>query len=313
MSYLASLIASPWALRRELMPLASRVLARIASGARISVEDRQTVEAGKSVAAARRTESAKYANSGGGTVAVIPVTGVLSQRGGIDDTSMPLTSMSQLATTIRSAAMDPAISAIVLDIDSPGGTVQGAQELADVIFNARTQKVVAAVANSCAASAAYWLASQASELYAAPGAEVGSIGVYTCHCDVSEALKQDGIAPTLIAAGKFKTELSSYGPLTAEARAAVQGTVDAHYDAFVRAVARGRGTSQKAVREGMGQGRMLLPDQAKAEDMIDGVATLGQVVARMLDRTQRGSGTAKASTGSARARLQRDIDILSLE
>ena len=117
---------------------------------------------------------------------------------------------------------------------------------------------------------------------------------------------------TLVSADKYKTETSAYGPLSAEARAAVQNTVDTHYDAFVRAVARGRGTSQKSVREGMGQGRMLLPDAAKAERMVDGVATLGQVVAKMLDRTQRGGGTAKASTGSARAQMARETEILKL-
>jgi ClpP class serine protease len=90
----------------------------------------------------------------------------------------------------------------------------------------------------------------------------------------------------------------------------VQSTVDAHYDAFVRAVARGRGTSQKAVREGMGQGRMLLPDAARAEKMIDGVATLGQVVTKMLERGGRG-GSAKSSTGSARAQMARETEILS--
>jgi signal peptide peptidase SppA len=312
MSYLSTLIASPWALRRELMPLVSRVLARLAAGDPVSIEDRQAVETGKSVAAARRTESAKYASSGGGTVAVIPVLGVLSQRGGIDDTSTPLTSMTQLATTIRSAAMDPAISAIVLDVDSPGGTVQGVQELADVIYGARAQKPVAAVANSCAASAAYWVASQAGELYAAPGAEVGSIGVYTMHADVSEALKQDGVAVSLVSAGKYKTETTPYGPLGADARANIQNTVDQYYDAFVRAVARGRGASAKVVRDGMGQGRMLLPDAARTERMIDGVATLGQVVAKMLDRSQRTAGSANSSGGSARARMQRETDILGL-
>ena len=58
---------------------------------------------------------------------------------------------------------------------------------------------------------------------------------------------------------------------------------------------------------------MLLPDAAKAERMIDDVATLGQVVTKMLERSQRGGGTGKSSTGSARARMQRDTDILSLE
>jgi signal peptide peptidase SppA len=243
---------------------------------------------------------------------VIPVIGILTQRGEFADVSTPTTSMAKLAAAIRSAARDPAVSAIVLDVDSPGGTVQGVSELAEAIYEARGAKPVAAVANSCAASAAYWVASQASELYAAPGAEVGSIGVYTMHADVSEALKQDGIAVSLISAGKYKTELSHYGALTVDARAAVQKTVDEHYGAFVRAVARGRRKSQTAVRDGMGEGRMLLPDAAKAEGMIDGVATLGQVIAKMVERGQRGGSSASSPAESMRARIQRETTLAEL-
>src|SRR5207302_1719926 len=148
---------------------------------------------------------------------------------------------------------------------------------AEAIYSARTAKPTVAVANSLAASAAYWAASQAGELYAAPGAEVGSIGVYTLHADISEALSKDGVAVTQIAAGRYKTELSPFAPLGDDAKRHVQASVDQYHDAFVRAVARGRGTSQKFVRESMGEGRVLLPGDARAARMIDGIATLDQV------------------------------------
>jgi ClpP class serine protease len=152
------------------------------------------------------------------------------------------------------------------------------------------------------------------------------------HADVSEALKQDGIAVSVVAAGRYKTELSSYGPLSSEARAAVQNTVDSHYDAFVRAVARGRGVPQKAIRDGMGQGRMLLSDAARAANMIDGTATLAQVVTKMqarvagrdrsaagmrafVDAEARKPGSATISSSasaSTRAAMERETDILRL-
>lgn len=312
MSYLATLISSPWALRRELMPLASRVLSRLARGEPMSDADRAAVADGQLAAAAQSTRYADYAGTGG-DVAVVPILGVLTQRGDFTDMSEPTTSMSRLATTIARLAAAPSIAAIVLDVDSVGGSVLGVSELADAIYAARAAKPVAAVANSCAASAAYWIASQAGEFYAAPGAETGSIGCYTVHANVADLMKQKGIAVEMISAGKFKTEGNPYGPLSDEARAHIQSSVDAYYDSFVRAVARGRRTSIKAVREGMGQGRMLLPDDAKAERMIDGTATLTEVIARLQARTQRGgSSAAGLSARAAAAARQREIDILAL-
>src|SRR6202043_3845971 len=132
---------------------------------------------------------------------------------------------SRLASTIRQAAADPSIAAIVLDVDSPGGQGYGIEELGNAIYEARAAKPIAAVANSLAASAAYWAASQATEFYAAPGAEVGSIGVYTMHVDYSEALKKEGISVSYISAGRYKVEGNPYAPLDDAARAAVQISV----------------------------------------------------------------------------------------
>jgi capsid assembly protease len=138
------------------------------------------------------------------------VYGILTQRGTIEDLSTPTTSTTMIGSLVRQAAADPSISAVVLDVDSCGGSVYGVQELADVIYNARQAKPVLGIANSLAASAAYWIASQCSDLYAAPGAECGSIGVYTMHTDVSKALKQDGLKVTLISAGPYKVEGNPY-------------------------------------------------------------------------------------------------------
>lgn len=289
--YIAELLRYPWAIQPSYVPLVSRVLTRVSMGLSMSAEDRQAVDDGKAEWEARGRQSSAYA---GGAVAVIGIYGVLTQRGDMADMSTPTTSSSMLAAVIRQASSDPSISSIVLDVDSPGGSVYGIDELGQAIFDTRSAKPIAAVANSVAASAAYWLASQAGEFYAAPGAEVGSIGCYGAHIDESEALKQQGLKIEYISAGKYKTEGSTLGPLTDEARAFAQSTVDAYYESFVRAVARGRGVSLKAVREGMGQGRMLLPADAEAQKMIDGVATLSQVVAKMQAKVKRASASALA-------------------
>jgi signal peptide peptidase SppA len=300
--FLADLIRYPWAIVESYLPTISGVLSRIASGEPLSADDRERVEQGRAEWEARRQQGAALA---GGAIAVVPVYGVLTQRGGIDETSQPLTSMQGLAATITSAASDPAIGGIVLDVDSPGGSVYGLTELGDAIFAAREAKPIVAVANSMAASAAYWTASQCSALYAAPGAEVGSIGVYTAHYDVSGLMKARGVGVEVISAGKYKTEQNPYGPLSDEARAHVQAGVDAYYESFVKAVARGRGASLKAVREDMGEGRMLMAEQAKAANMIDGVATLSQVVSKLAAKVKR--------SASARAAMMRDLDIALLD
>jgi capsid assembly protease len=97
--------------------------------------------------------------------------------------------------------------------------LRGVGELADEVYRARARKPVAAVANSVAASAAYWVGSAAAEFYVAPGGEVGSIGVFALHEDWSKALGKQGIATTLVTAGRYKTEQSPYAPLSATARA----------------------------------------------------------------------------------------------
>lgn len=308
MTFLHSLISSPWAIRRDLMPIVAQVLGRLAAGEPMSHADRERVDEGRAAWAARRQESERYAGgASGGSIAVLPVHGILTQRGSLDDMSEPTTSMMRLTAAVRTAAADSAIAGIVLDVDSPGGSVNGVQELADAIYSAKQSKPVIAVANSLAASAAYWVACQAGELYAAPGAEVGSIGVYTMHTNVSEAMKQRGVAVEMISAGKYKTEANPYEALSDEARVHIQAMVDQHYDAFVRAVARGRNTTQTAVRAEMGQGRVYMPDQAQRAGMIDGTLTLDQAVARLA----RTGGRASAHSGSsALAQAQRDIAAL---
>lgn len=103
---------------------------------------------------------------------------------------------------------------------------------------------------------------------------MGSIGVWQAHFDYSQALAAEGVAPTLISAGKYKVEGIPYAPLDAEAQGFMQSRVDDYYAAFTKGVARGRGVPIAQVRDGMGQGRVLGADDAMAQNMVDGVATL---------------------------------------
>jgi signal peptide peptidase SppA len=225
----------------------------------------------------------------------------------VDDVSGPgSVSTQQFASALRQALADDSVSQILIDIDSPGGSVYGVSELADEIASARAQKPVVAIANSLAASAAYWIGCSASEFYVTPGGEVGSIGVWQAHFDYSQAFVTKGIQPTLISAGKYKVEGNPYVPLDEEAQGFMQSRVDDYYATFTKAVARGRGVPIAQVCEGMGQGRVLGGDAAQAQGMIDGVATFDHVVRKM----RRDAKSVARPRASRLAYAQRVIEIL---
>jgi len=219
-----------------------------------------------------------------GGIAVINISGILSQRSSLLTALGLATSTQQVSLALRSALADDSVSAILLDIDSPGGSIYGIQELASEIYGARGIKPVVAFTESMAASAAYWLATQAGELYVSPGGEVGSIGVYQTHQDISKALEIEGIRLKIISAGKYKVEGNPYGPLDREARGFMQSRVNDYYSAFTRAVARGRGTTADKVRNGMGQGRLLGAADAKAQGMVDGIMSREDVMKKLKGR-----------------------------
>lgn len=214
-----------------------------------------------------------------GRTALIPVIGILTQHRTLLEDFGLSTSCDSVSRALRAALADPGIDRIVMDVDSSGGSVFGIGELAGEIRGARATKPITAVANSMAASAAYWLASACSEVYVTPSGTVGSIGVIAAHEDVAGALELAGVSITLITAGKYKAEGSPYGPLDAEGRGAMQSDVDLYYRDFTADVAKGRNVSVDAVRRNMGQGRMLRGDAAMAAGMIDGIATLSDVLA----------------------------------
>jgi signal peptide peptidase SppA len=238
----------------------------------------------------------------GGAIAVIPIYGLVTQRN-----AWLGTSTDRLSAQVLAAVADKGVQAIVLDVDSPGGEVYGVPEAAAVIREARAEKPVVAVANAMAASAAYWLGSQASELLVTPSGEAGSIGVYTMHIDVSKALETAGLKVRLVSAGRYKVEGNPFEPLSDEAAAAIQADVDRYYEMFVRDVAKGRRVSVDAVRGDFGQGRLVGAKAAVTERMADGVGTLADGILRAgaLAAERRGGTAAAAEAAAIRYRRER--------
>lgn len=225
-----------------------------------------------------------------GNVAVINVFGVINQRAS-GDMSTESASTEKVGAAMRSALSAPDTKALVLNVDSPGGSVYGVAELAAEIMRLRGSKPIIAQANSLMASAAYWIGSACDELVCTPSGEVGSIGVYGVHQDWSKAYEDLGVAFTLIKAGKFKAEGVDFAPLGDEAAAYMQKRVDEYYTQFVRAVAKGRGVAESEVRNGFGEGRVVGASEAVKLKMADRVGTLNDTLARL---GVKGSGAAPA-------------------
>lgn len=228
----AECLATPWALMPERLHALASVVTRWSVGNAADPDTLKQIEIDRVAREIRRASNAAPAPSG---IAVLPLYGVITQRGNmVDAVSGPgMTSTQQFSAALRELVADKSVSQILIDIDSPGGSVYGVCELADEIMAARAQKPVVAIANSLAASAAYWIGCAASEFYVTPGGEVGSIGVWQAHQDFSRALDEAGVTTTLISAGKFKVE----GRLAAKSDVIpVRGTKLAGLDAKDRPV-----------------------------------------------------------------------------
>ena len=235
-----------------------------------------------------------------GAIAVLSLSGVITQH----PDWMGDMSLDGFMADFMVAMNDPAVGAVLISIDSPGGSVYGVQEVSEMMLSLREKKPVVAFANSLAASAAYWIGCSASLFYCTPGGEVGSIGVWQAHMDISGMLDQAGIQTTVISAGKYKTEGNPYQALDADAQAFMQSRVDDYYAAFVNAVAAARSVTPESVQNGMGQGRVLGAADALKQNMIDGVMTLPQVLQGMARQlSAKSPQPARKGSASSRSRL----------
>ncbi len=284
----------PWALMLERRPPLTSVIADIELGRDIPQERLFAAMAGRSDVRTIAPGGAVQiipAGRGGKAKAIVSVKGLALY----DLEFQPFAfSTRLLAQTMAQLAGDREIGSIVLDMNTPGGVVTGTPEAADAVFAARQKKRVTALVNPLTASAGYWIAGSASEIIAVPSAEVGSIGVFMLHLDFSGALKAEGVTPTFIFSGKFKTEGNSLEPLSAAGRERFQSDVDKIGANFIKAVARGRGRTVADVRANFGQGRVFFAPEAKSVGMIDRMGTFDQALAQALEAPRDGAAARMA-------------------
>lgn len=183
-----------------------------------------------------------------GDIAVIAIHGLLTKRREAFDSLFGTTSYEEVQDLISEALEHPNVNSILLDIDSPGGEVSGLFDLTDFIYESREVKPIYAIANDCACSAAYAIASSASKVFATRTSSVGSIGVIATHVDISEYDKKEGIKYTTIFAGDRKNDLTPHEPITDAAASDLQMEVDRLYKMFVALVARNRNISSAQIK-----------------------------------------------------------------
>lgn len=217
----------------------------------------------------------------GEKIAVLSIHGALDYRAsGFIAWLFGLKSVERLTAEFNSLVKNSNVETIILDIDSPGGSVVGIAEFAEKIYQARGEKRIVAFSNPLAASAAFWIASAADEFVSMPSGYVGSVGVYRMHVDYSKKLEKDGIAVTFIKRGENKAEGNPYQPLSERSKKTFQSMIDEVYEAFIGALARNRGKSFEAIEADFGQGSMRTAKQALQKGMIDDILTLENLIDR---------------------------------
>lgn len=275
--------ARPWAIQPEKMEEIAQILAARAEAGSFPSADEVAALEGAQAARQQRT----VGGSSKGAIAVMQLFGTISRRMGMLDAMSGGSSVETFSKAFDEAMADDAIGTILIVIDSPGGSVYGVEELFQKIHAARDQKRIIAVADSLAASAAYYIGCAASEFVVTPSGEVGSIGVYMVHFDWSRAIDAEGVTPTIIKAGEHKAEGNPYEPLEADTVEHFQALINDFYGQFLAAVAKGRGVSVKEVKEQFGQGRTFTAKRALQRGMVDRIATVDDVLAELTGQKRR--------------------------
>jgi signal peptide peptidase SppA len=265
-------LSHPWAVQPEMMPVIAGILARHIAGVDSSAE-----------IAAALVNRKNLPQPTVGSVAIIPVYGCIAPRMNLFSEYSGGTTFEKLTTQLHQAMANADVKTVVLDVDSPGGSVAGCAEFTAEVMKARVKKPIIAQAQFTMGSAAYYLASAATEIVAAPSAFVGSIGVYWMHDDLSEALKILGINRTFISAGDGKLDGNETEPLSPAAAARRKQIVDTMYGAFVDQVVQGRGKGMTPERVRTDWKAYVYGSaDALSIGMADRVATLNDTLTRLL-------------------------------
>tara|TARA_Y100001934_G_scaffold281710_1_gene392378 strand:+ start:311 stop:1519 length:1209 start_codon:yes stop_codon:yes gene_type:complete len=209
-------------------------------------------------------------------VAIIPVTGPLFRYANIFTAISGASSYELIARDFMSALENPQITSIILDIDSPGGEVNGVSELASMIFEARGTKPVIAYASGDAASGAYWIASAADEIVVSETSALGSIGVVGIYR--GKSAKESAETVEIVSSQSPHKRLD---PMSDDGRAKLQTRIDAMADVFVSTIARNRSVTADHVLEHYGGGDVMIGGHAVNAGLADRIGSLERLITEL--------------------------------
>ena len=233
-----------------------------------------------------------------GATAIIPIRGVIDR-----EYSWSGSPPDEIAANIYEALNDAEVARIVLHIDSPGGSISGLTQVADMIFAARQVKPIVAQVDGMAASAAYWLASQASKIYLGRLDQVGSIGVRAMLYDYSALYEKEGVKPVLIDTGIHKSTGVEGMPITDEQIDEIRAQVNQVFAEFLSAVGRGRNMDISKVKA-VADGRMFMGEKALAAGLADGIQSLNYTIANPDNPVMTATRAAQIHGGAVLAKIK---------
>ncbi|HZR08146.1 MAG TPA: signal peptide peptidase SppA [Myxococcales bacterium] len=204
--------------------------------------------------------------------------GIVEAKGTIGDTAPAGVDSDKLVKLLKKYEKDDDIKAIVMRVDSPGGSVAPSQEIHDAIKRINAKKKVVVSMGALAASGGYYISAPADRIYAEPGTLTGSIGVIFMHFNVRGLLDWAKIEETTLKTGKYKDTLSPFRPIHDTDREEIQGISDDVYSQFVQAVAQGRHLPEARVRE-IAEGRIYTGKRAKELKLVDELGGFDDAVA----------------------------------
>lgn len=265
---LSDIVNGPWAITPVMYEEIRNIYATHMRGEKIDI---RAIEARIGRPLANTSEDFEVVNN----VAIIPLHGVIAKRANLFFRISGGVSTEIVESQIKAALGDPGVTAIILDIDSPGGTVDGTFELVHFIRSAIQQKNILAFSNGTMASAAYAIGAATNRIMInTPGTtnQIGSIGVIATH----EFTQVEGVTITEVVSGKMKNAGSFNAPLSEAGKESMQNTVDQIFTGFAADISEFRGIPIKTITDF--EGAVFLGKEAIEKGLVDGVSTIDELI-----------------------------------
>jgi len=280
---LTKLSSKPWLMEANWFRVALNIVSRNPPTLGLSGEFKEKIEKRALSLGDGKQQDLKFVEKRG-NIGILNIRGPIVRYGGMMELSADVRSLEAYAKEFKALENDPSVEVIVLNIDSPGGEASGIAEFATYIKN--SPKKVVAYIDDLGASAAYWIASAASEIYASSTAFVGSIGVVFTILDDTKKLEKEGIEKIEIVS--IQSPKKRPNVKTKEGQAQIQTWANDLADKFIKTVARYRGVSEEYVLNNFGGGDLLISEKAKDVKMIDGISTFEGLIKKLSTKKTQG-------------------------